>query len=408
MGALSEFDRRRYFTFLMLFFVVHGVGSTLFGALAPRLSEAFGLTDGSLALVPVAMAAGGITGAVVGATMGKVTRLRRTLQWLVGALSAIFALLSMAPSYAVFLAISFCTPLIATIVATLSHGLVGRISERGKTAGPLARVEASYAGGTTLGPFVITGVLALAAAMAASEPWRWPYAAVSVGMAGLVLWSLRLPSLSAAGVSLGGGPGLPALRDALRVRMVLLMAASGLCFGAVELSHGAWVVLYGVKALGLSGDAARVGLGLFTGGMLLARIFMAAITRRMPAERLIIWSATMSVAATLWMTQAQGELSFYIINAALGVAAGVFFPISLLIALERRPDIGNALSGVLIIAANLGYQVVGYSVGALAESIGFRSAYWIVAAAAAAWLVLSIFYAAAARRFDAGETNERG
>ncbi len=387
MAHLSEAEARRYLTFISVLFLIWGVVATIFGAISPNLLREFALDDARLSYAPACLAGGGALGALWGGALGGALRLRRViLGFLTAGLCAV-ALMVLAPVWPVYLLGVFLTTLLFSVSITLCNGLLTKIAAPERRTAVFGRAQAVYTFGAAIGPLVAAGLL-----WRDPEAWRLIYVLCGLAMAGLLVWAwTRLASLSQAGVRLESKGGFAAYGDVLRdpgLRWMLLASALG--GGILELTHAAFSTLHAVKALDLSDTAGRVVYTAFTVGMFLSRLGVSTTGGRFRPEALLTAAAVLASASALLLMAAQGQTVALLANFGLGLAAGASFPLTMLMASARRPDLVDATTGAMILAGSAGYQAASLTLGALGEAYGLKSAYWLVAVGAGLWLLVCL------------------
>ncbi|MDD2867081.1 sugar MFS transporter [Neomegalonema sp.] len=387
MAHLSEAEARRYLTFISVLFLIWGVMATVFGAISPNLLREFALDDARLSYAPACLAAGGAVGALWGGALGGALRLRRViLGFLTLGLGAV-ALMALAPAWPAYLAGAFLMMMLFTVSITLCNGLLTKIAAPERRTAVFGRAQAVYTFGAAVGPLIAAGLL-----WRDPEAWRLIYALCGLALVGLLAWAwTRLASLSQAGVRLESRGGFAAYGDVLRdsgLRWMLLAAILG--GGILELTHAAFSTLHAVKAVGLSDTAGRVVYTAFTVGMFIARLAISTTGGRLRPETLLTAAGALASASALLLMAAQGQSLATFANFGLGLAAGAAFPLTMLMASARRPDLVDASVGAMILASSAGYQAASLTLGALGDAWGLKSAYWLVAVGAVLWFLVAL------------------
>ena len=385
--SLSEAESRRYLLFISLLFLIWGVMATVFGAISPTLQREFALDDVRLAYAPASFAAGGAAGALWGGALGGALRLRRVILGFATAGLAGLALMATAPSWPAYLLGLFLMALLFTAAITLCNGLLTRLGPSEKRTASFGRAQAIYAFGAAVGPLVAAWLL-----WRDPEDWRSVYGVCAVSVGLLLIWAwMRLASLSEAGVRLKKRGGFAAYGEVLRdsgLRWLLLAAILG--GGILELTHAAFSTLHAVKAVGLAETPARLVYTAFTIGMFASRLSFSLIGDRARPETLLASAGVLGLAAAALLMGAQSWSLAMAANLGLGLAAGVAFPLTMLMASRRRPDLADAAAGALILASSAGYQIFSLTLGALGDAFGLRAAYWLIAVGAALWLAVGL------------------
>jgi len=210
-------------------------------------------------------------------------------------------------------------------------------------------LHASFGIGATMGPLVMTVILALDAS------WRIgfvPLVALQAGIA-IAIWRTSADWDTAAEKS-GGRPRLPSAQRTTAALAVLVFAL----IGSIEVSTGSWTYTLLTEGRAMGEMAAGLAVTGFWGAFTAARLLLGAIGDRVAPDRVLRSSAVGVVLGTglLWSNPiaAAGALGLV----ATGFALGFAFPLQMLLTPRRF--------GAIATPPMAGYQLAGATVGAVA------------------------------------------
>jgi fucose permease len=294
-------------------------------------------------------------------------------------------------------------------------------------------LHAFYGVGATLGPLLMTAVLAVGLS------WRWGYAtnaAVLGIMAACFLVTLRLwedplatgasePSPRPAGrpdgtgdgdggpearASSGGPAARPAVLRTLRRPVVWMSVLLFFLYTGLEVATGQWVYTLFTEGRGIDPAVAGVWVGVYWASLTAGRIVFGSVAGRVPP--LLMLRATMLAAplGALLIWSNQGPLGSFLGLALMGFCFAPMFPllISLTPARVGRTSAAQAI-GFQVSAASLGAAGVPALTGVLARWRGLEVIGLVLLCVAAALLVLHETIARlAARTVEASQASRAG
>jgi len=205
--------------------------------------------------------------------------------------------------------------------------------------------------------------------------WRWPFAQVA-GLA-LVLFLAILFTRLPASRRAGRGPG--ALRRVLGSPRVLWSAALiVLCVGP-DLGFSYWLAEHFRTDLGVGLRLSSAVPSLYLLGMIGGRLATSRLVKARPPRRILQVGLTLTLAslavflAAPWVGVKLAAILFY------GLGTAPVFPLLMAGGTAAFPDCPGVVSGVLFAAVSLGGMVFPILLGTVADSVGIRGAYLIVA-----------------------------
>ena len=178
----------------------------------------------------------------------------------------------------------------------------------------------------------------------------------------------------------------------VRQPVFLLLAVASFGYGAVEFGTVNWFVSYAQQGLGFDGDAARLLLAGFTGGMALSRLTFAYFLRWFSVHRLMVVLVTMLLAGAIIAKLGDTFMPIMLGNFLLGLGLGGLFPLILSAAMNIDSEKGPLLSGITILGNAMGVQLVSLGTGAWAGIASIEVAYWAVPMAAVLLWSATWFY----------------
>jgi MFS family permease len=193
--------------------------------------------------------------------------------------------------------------------------------------------------------------------------WGLPLC-VAILLAGLLVFSLRLPLRAGEGAEAQGAPALPA--------RFWVFAAFALLYGIVETMNGNWATLYMTESLGASTTIASVALTAFWALVTVGRLLFAFIEKLFPERRAYVVLPFVIALAFAILTRlqsgsvAQGILAFGL--AGLGCSA--LLPLTISFGQKELTTIAAAVSGFVIAFYQMGYGIAAFGVGPLQENAG--------------------------------------
>lgn len=260
--------------------------------------------------------------------------------------------------------------LAATVVLGLGGGAidacVNAFAARHFPPGRVAWLHASYGVGASLGPLLMTGVLAL------HLSWRIGYVALALVIALLAIGFHLTRDLwqdAAAGSLLAHAR----LRHSLRLPVVLGSGLLFLVYTGLEAIPGAWAYSLLTEGRGMPEGLAGTSVALYWGGLTLGRMASGALAHRVAP--LLLLRASLLIApvwiALLWA--AKGFTSDLVAIAALGFTFGPVFPLLISATPERVGDAHSANAvGIQISLASVGWAGLPAVAGFLARHRGLE------------------------------------
>jgi len=184
----------------------------------------------------------------------------------------------------------------------------------------------------------------------------------------------------------------------VRQPVFLLLAVASFGYGAVEFGTVNWFVSYAQQGLGFDGDAARLLLAGFTGGMALSRLSFAWFLRWFSVHRLMVVLVTLLLTGAIIAKLGDTFMPIMLGNFLLGLGLGGLFPLILSAAMNIDSEKGPLLSGITILGNAMGVQLVSLGTGAWAGLASIEVAYWAVPMAAVLLWSATWFYSRIIKR----------
>lgn len=210
---------------------------------------------------------------------------------------------------------------------------------------------------------------------------------VAVLLAGLALFSMRLPLQVAAlaGVSGGGRPVLPT--------RFWVFAAFAAVYGVVETMNGNWASLYMANDLGATTTVASLALTAFWGMVTVGRVVFALVERSFPEQRtyhVLPFVAAVALAIIAVLPGGSPVLGILAFGLA-GLGCSALLPLTISFGQEELVAIAASVAGFLIAFYQMGYGIAAFGVGPLERFAGLdlRQIYGVVAIVALVMAVLS-------------------
>ena len=350
-----------------LAFVSLGLPDGLLGVSWPSMSEDFVVPLDALGLLVTFQTAGYLLSSFLSGRILRVLSIGSLLA--LSALAAALALLGFA------LVRSFPPLLALGVLAGLAGGAIdaglNAYGAKHFSARVLNWLHASFGVGTTLGPLIVTAVLASGAV------WRWSYVIVGSGqlLLALTFYLTRRNWLEvAAPGDVQGAPEKPArTRDTLRRPAVWLGMLTFFVYAGVEFVTAQWS--YSLLTLQRDVPVTTAGLlvSLYWGSLMVGRILFGVVAVRvalLPTLRLCVLG---SVAGALLFWLEPTPLLSYLGLMAIGFSLAPIFAslISLTPARVGRDHANNAI-GFQIASSGLGGASLTGVVGLLAASLGLQ------------------------------------
>lgn len=374
-------------------FVANGLGAPSFIPRLPERQADLGLSDVGLGGVLAGMAVGALAASpVAGRAIGRLG----SRPVVVGAALALGASLwtaGAAPSpVLLFLALAVVGAADATMDIAMNAN--GAAYERGVRRSVMHGLHGAW----SLGALGAAGLAAAAAGL--RVPLTWHLVAVGVVIVAAVAVSrsgLVVGDAGAAGVAgpVVAGPGehgdqRTAGSDLRRRRALAVLAAATVGGALLEGAPSDWSALR-LERLGTGPGVAALGMAAFMGGMLAGRLVGDRLTDRFGGRGVLRGGMVLVAAGLLAGVVVDQPAVFALGLVVAGVGCSAFFPLAFSAAGNTAGVAPGAGAATVSLAARLGFLVEPLIVGALAEAVGLR---WTFALVAAVALVLA---AAAAR-----------
>jgi MFS family permease len=199
--------------------------------------------------------------------------------------------------------------------------------------------------------------------------WGLPLC-VAILLAGLLLFSLRLP--------LRAGEGATAEAHVARVipRRFWIFASFALLYGVVETMNGNWATLYVSESLGATTTLASVALTAFWAMVTVGRLLFAFIEKWLPERRAyVILPFVIAVAFTLLARLQTRNVGLGILAFGLaGLGCSALLPLTISFGQKELTAIAASVSGGVIAFYQMGYGIAAFGVGPLQENAGLSLA----------------------------------
>jgi MFS family permease len=199
--------------------------------------------------------------------------------------------------------------------------------------------------------------------------WGLPLC-VAILLAGLLLFSLRLP--------LRAGEGATAEAHGALVipRRSWIFASFALLYGVVETMNGNWATLYMSESLGATTTLASVALTAFWAMVTVGRLLFAFIEKWLPERRAyVILPFVIAVAFTLLARLQTGNVGLGILAFGLaGLGCSALLPLTISFGQKELTAIAASVSGGVIAFYQMGYGIAAFGVGPLQENAGLNLA----------------------------------
>ena len=392
---LSPWQRLRHLPFvawiILYCALLRGIFGALLGAVTPNLREQMGFSFDQVGWLMALWTSGGAIGSLLGGAIAKRFLPKRLLRAYSSAVVLALVGLMLAPGFA---SLALCMVLIAvfeTALFTLGHGLLSEISEEAEERTRIiSLVDVCYSAGTILSPLVVSAVLLL------TPWWRAPYAVFGVLAISLWILTLQKQRLNNAAfrhqeqVSCETTQSALGYLQLLRQPLIQRVCAAGLFSGFIEWGQYFWFVSYASLGLGLGNQASRLALGFLMAGMTAGRLWQAFVPSRWNMGQKLQGLSVLGALALTAIALLPERVDFVLLallNFLTGLGVSVGFPILLGSALQGFPSQAPRLSAILMITFTVGSQLAALLLGYLAETLGLRVVYVVLAMGAVALCV---------------------
>ena len=213
--------------------------------------------------------------------------------------------------------------------------------------------------GTALAPVLVALVVAIGAW------WLLPLlvACVVVLLSGIALTQpLRASADTAAGSPSIGWTNLPG--------RFWLYAAAVFVYGIAETLNGNWGMLYLTTERGVSASGAAFALAAFWVMVTLGRVFVALISRHVPARWVYAALPVLLLLTFQIAPRVQGQTGGIVALGLAGLACSAFLPLSISLGGREFPHLSAMVAGELIAFYQLGYGVAAFGIGPLHDPLG--------------------------------------
>jgi MFS family permease len=365
-------------------FVANGLGGPSFLARLPERQSDLGLSDAALGLTLVGMAVGAMVASPVAGRLVSRVGSRPVVVVAAGGLGASLWTAGAAPNApALFAALAVIGATDAAMDISMNangaayedrsarsvmHGLHGAWS-----LGALAGAGIAAAGAATGVPLTVH--LALVGGVIAGS--------VLATRGGLFRGDALVP-VAAPGVADAALPPGPAPRPASGrrfVRPIVILAAATVAGAIVEGAPSDWSAIQ-MERLGVAAGVSALGYAAFEAGMVAGRFAGDRLTDRFGGPN-VLRGGTVVVAAGLLVGIAVNHPAAFAVGLVLaGLGAAGFFPLAFSAA-ARTPGVSPGSGAAAVsLAARVGFMVEPVLMGALADLVGLRWAFGLVAGVA--------------------------
>jgi fucose permease len=232
-------------------------------------------------------------------------------------------------------------------------------------------LHACYGVGATVGPVIMTSVLA------ARHPWQRGYAIVGGWQLALALCFLVThrwwPSVSATAAPFSSNVARASNIRTLKLPAVWLSVAVLFVYTGIEAAAGAWAYSLFTEARGVSMMTAGAWVSIYWGGLTAGRLLSGVVAGFVPANRLVRWCIIgIALGAGLIWSNLTSHISFFGL-ALMGLACAPVFP-SLIAATPALLGPAHTANGVgfQIAGAVLGQSLIPAVIGLVARKLGLE------------------------------------
>jgi fucose permease len=370
-----------------LAFFALGLPDTVLGVAWPSLRAAFGVSQAGLGAVLVAGVAGYFASGLVAGRLIQLLGVGGLLTASTGLVALGLVGYATAPAFGYFLPV-------ATVIGLGSGAIDTALNDYGARHFPVGHLNwlhASWCVGATLGPLVMTGVLA------ADLPYRVGYALLAAGLGAMTVAfaaTRRSWQDGSAGASIRRAGAWSALRRGrVWLQIVIFFVYTGL-----ESSTGQWCFTVLREARGLGVEAAGAWTAAYWGSLLVGRVVLGFVIGRVGPDRLLR-AATLTAVVGAIAFAASAGLPGRIGLVLLGASLAPIYP-TLMARTPGRlgPDATPHAIGFQVSAATLGTAVLPGAVGLWVAPAGAQVVPPAVAGIALAVLALHEVLLRATRR----------
>jgi MFS family permease len=367
-----------------LVFVANGFGGPSFLARLPERQHDLGLSEGRLGLVVAGMGLGAMLASVGAGRLVERTGSRAVVAASAIALGACLWSVGAAPNApALFLALMVVGA--ADAAMDIAMNANGALYEHRSGRSVMHRLHAAW----SLGALTAAGVASVAAGF--DVPLTVHMAVIGAAILAVGLMARR--ALEPGNVVLEPGPSEVAgsgaaapLRSRRWVHGVGILAAATIGGAMLEGAPSDWAAVR-IQQFGVASWVPALGFAAFMAGMLAGRAVGDHLTDRYGGAAVLRFGTALAAAGFVFGALIAHPATFMVGLAVAGFGASAFFPLAFSAA-SRTPGVAPGVGAAAVsLAARIGFLVEPILVGALAELIGLRGGFVLVAGVA---LVLSI------------------
>jgi fucose permease len=348
-----------------LAFIGLGLPDPLPGTLWPEVAPAYGLPNAALGLVLAALSLGYIAAGLLAGRLIQLLGIGGVLAASLAATAIAAAGQSLAPPWAVFVALA----LLAGIGGGAVDAALNAYSAAHFAPRHLNWLHACWGIGATLGP------APAAALLAAGAGWQAGYGAVALLLAPLAVACLATRRRWDGGAA--PATGVSAL-SALRVPAVRLQMAVFFVYTGLEAGAGQWAATV-LAARGASPAEGAAAATLFWAGLAASRIGLGFVVDRIGPDRLLRLAAPVAVLAAAGFALG---VSDHLLLVLLAAALAPVYPTMM----ARTP----ARLGAAVAVHAIGFQVAAAMAGVAALPGLMGLAADLAAPAVVPWLILAL------------------
>ena len=253
--------------------------------------------------------------------------------------------------------------------ALMATGLSAFLGEQQGPAAPAAISEAN-----ALGAFAgFIGSLAVGIGVAIAWGWRPGLWALALALVLIEVW--RGPRT--ASYNLGEVHGVAGRwRDLPRLfwwTCLVMLPAAG-----IEYCLALWAADLLREQGGLGDGAAVIALSVVVAGLVIGRVVGGRLTQRFNAESLLVAAFALSGVAfiVVWATTLLPVIMVFLFITGIGVA--LHWPLAIARSIRAVPHYADLAAGVAFFCAGLAVMTAPFALGALADSVGLRTAFLLV------------------------------
>nr|MBO2501397.1 MFS transporter [Thermoanaerobacterales bacterium] len=360
-------------------FVANGLGGPSFLPRLPERQASLGLSDAGLGAVLVGLAVGALAASpLAGRAVERFGSRRVVLAAAVGLGGALWTAGAAPTPAALFAALAAIGA--ADAAMDIAMNANGAAYERRAGRSVMHRLHGAW----SLGSLGAAGLAAAAAGL--GVPLTVQLAVVGAALAAGVV--LVRGGLVADDGAADRAPPAPTRRGPGRSRRpavgpLVALAVATMGGAVVEGGPSDWSAIR-LERLGTGPGVAALGFAAFTAGMLAGRLVGDAVTDRVGGVATLRWGMALAAAGLLVGAVVDHPAPFALGLLVAGVGASGFFPLAFAAAGNTAGVAPGTGAATVSLAARLGFLAEPVIVGAVAELVGLRWAFVLVAATAGA------------------------